>query len=535
LWSKHHGFGKTFRDVVSLLAFISRKLNHDEVLRKKASYAADHQDRIGATRRGKVLKARQIMTFGALIATGVVASSSGVQAQAGLIFGADGTAVSVTGPIFISQTQPVNVVGVVQQGPVNLTAIAQNGFYNRSVVVQFGTTNTATVTQDGTYNRSHVFQFGPTNAATVTQNGPFNASSITQALTGDPRIGLGVFVNNLLFAPETVAPQVELGQVATRTFNNTLFSRLDANRFECPTPTVNAAFAADLPRRRAAPVPVPVFVCPQFSVFVTGTYGHGDRDDRVGIIGYDYDLAAVTAGVEYRVNPNLLLGGAFNYTRTEADLNFGFGNIDLDSYQVGLFASLSYPNWFLDGAVTYGWHEYGIERTGFIAPVTAAPDGNSFSAAVKTGYLFDAWGLRLGPIAGLAYVKSWVDGYTESGDPLLTQSVREQELDALTGSAGVQVRWPFLLGAMRLEPYINLTVEHEFLDNSRVIATTFTLLPTTPILTPVLEDEQTYGKIAGGVRFEVTSAVSMMLSAESTFAREEGNDFALNAGVKVRF
>jgi outer membrane lipase/esterase len=481
------------------------------------------------------LKTLQIVAYGALIASGVVDSSNGAQAQAGAIFNADGSAVSVTGPIAISQTQSVNVVGVVQQGLNPFATITQTGLYNRAVVVQFGTTNTATLTQDGTYNRAHVFQFGTTNNANISPTGDFNSVTLVQAATGDPRIGLGVFVNNLLFAPETVAPQVEFGEVAARAFTNSLFSRLDANRFECPAPTVNAAYSADLPRRRAAPTPVPVFVCPQFSVFVTGTYGHGDRDDRVGIIGYDYDLGAVTGGAEYRVGSNLLLGGAFNYTRTEADLNVGFGKIDLDSYQVGLFGSLSYPNWFLDGAVTYGMNEYSIERPGFVAPVTATPEGNSFTAAVKTGFLFDTLGLRFGPIAGLAYAKNWVDAYTEGGDPLLTQSVAQQELDALTGSAGVQVRWPLVLGAMRLEPYVNVTVEHEFLDNARVIASTFTLFPTVGILTPVLEDERTYGKVAGGVRFDVTSAISMMLSAESTFAREEGNDFALNAGLKVRF
>ena len=47
-------------------------------------------------------------------------------------------------------------------------------------------------------------------------------------------------------------------------------------------------------------------------------------------------------------------------------------------------------------------------------------DANAHALAAKAGYLLNFGSLRAGPIAGLAYVHSRVDGYAEKGDPQLS-------------------------------------------------------------------------------------------------------------------
>jgi outer membrane lipase/esterase len=466
--------------------------------------------------------------------TALAALAGSAHAQSGTIFGAGGSVVQVNGPINLTQTGVDNVAGVVQVGPDATTTIGQSGIFNRSAVVQVGNNNNAVITQGGLFNRSLLLQFAPNNAATLVQNGTSNFNILRQN-DGVPNFDPGVLVQNFLFAPETIAAQTELGQITARTFTNSLLNHLDASRFEsCPQQAANATYSADLPNRPvAAPAPLG---CPPFAVYITGTYATGSRDDRGGATGFDYNLGGVTVGAEYRTTPNVLVGTAFNYSHTSGDLNRGLGNTDLDAYQFALYSSISYPNWFLDGLVTYGVDRFDVKRPGFVAPVTASPDGNSFTAAAKGGYLFDVGVVRLGPIAGLAYAKNWVDAYTELGDPLLAQSVSQRDLSALTASAGVQVRAPFGAGGMLIDPYINVTAERDFLNGQRTISTTFLLDTSVPILTPLLsDDDRTYGRIAGGVRVDVTQSISAIVSAEGTFARQDGNDFALNGSLKVRF
>ena len=51
----------------------------------------------------------------------------------------------------------------------------------------------------------------------------------------------------------------------------------------------------------------------------------------------------------------------------------------------------------------------------------------------------------VGPIAGLSYTFADIQGYTETGDSLLTMMVNAQNVDSLTGNAGLQMRVPFQL------------------------------------------------------------------------------------------
>src|SRR6202035_5996697 len=100
---------------------------------------------------------------------------------------------------------------------------------------------------------------------------------------------------------------------------------------------------------------------------------------------------------------------------------------------------------------------------------------------------------------GLTYSKVWIDSYTESGDPLLTQAVAKQNLDGWTASAGVQFRLPTTNALSGFNPFFNLTAEQDFGGNARVITTAQTYALGLPITTVVGNGHsQTYGKAAGG-------------------------------------
>ena len=101
--------------------------------------------------------------------------------------------------------------------------------------------------------------------------------------------------------------------------------------------------------------------------------------------------------------------------------------------------------------------------------VTSNPDGNTFLAGGKFGYLFDAWKSQVGPIGGLTYARARVNGYTESGDPVLTLNVGPQTAEALLASAGVQFRVPFMVNGRVINPYLNLTAEEDLIGSGGII------------------------------------------------------------------
>jgi outer membrane autotransporter protein len=364
-------------------------------------------------------------------------------------------------------------------------------------------------------------------------------------LTGRTNTWIAQFLANQINAPRAIAAQAQLAAFAGRTFSNSLLDRLDAMRWG--TPTVMAAYSADLPGRQIAPAPVPALVGSPFSVFAYGTYATGDQRAGVGQDRSDYDLAAATVGLEYRFSPFFVVGGAFNYVSGHSDLRGrAGGDVDVESYQGAVFASFTTPNVFVDGAVTFGWNDYDLSRPGIFDNLTASTDGNTVTAAVRAGYLFDLGStqlgplsfsnIKLGPIAGLTYSYQEIGSYTERGDPLLTIGVRSQELDGLTGNIGAQLRYTYALGNLPVSSFLNVTAEHDFDDGVRTIQTFQTYAPALVIRTRAGRGgDETYGRIGGGVSVNFTPAVSAQLTTSSTFARRGSEEYAISGGLTVKF
>jgi outer membrane autotransporter protein len=267
-----------------------------------------------------------------------------------------------------------------------------------------------------------------------------------------------------------------------------------------------------------------------------GTFLGGSRADAPGLFGFDYDAGSGTIGVEYSVSRNLILGIAANYTGTSADVTGG-ATVDVSAIQGAVYLSYATRQWFFDLLAAYGSHDLDLARPGLGDPVLGSTGASALALAARAGYLFDFGGLRAGPIAGLTYVHSRVDGYTETGDPQLTLTVSALTLDSLTGSIGIRFLAPFRAGGNLVVPYLNVTLEHQFGSLDQVLTASLTSAPALP---PILSsfaafDARDFGKIEGGLTLELGPELSASISGASTFARDESYDFRISAGLNYRF
>lgn len=347
---------------------------------------------------------------------------------------------------------------------------------------------------------------------------------------------------NLLAAQDGLAAQGDIGQIAAQNFSNSIFSRLDAYRANDPrvTGTPSQAYASmDRPAMSTKAPPTRVASELPFSVYLAAAYGSGSRGDRFSAdgngLGFDYTLAGGTFGADYKVDPNIRVGGALNYTNPVANLNGGGGHLNVDSYQIGGFASFTYPHLLTDVVATYGRHSYSIDRPGVVDTIRGSTTGDTFTAGFKSAYSFDVGSLRVGPLAGLVYDYTNVNPYTETGDPILTQAVSRQTLHGLTGSAGVQFRMPFMVATRAVNSFLNLTAEHDFIGGARTLLSAETVALALPIYTVVPGNpDRTYGKAVGGLSTALSGNVSAMLTAAGTFGNSNPQ-VALQGAVRIAF
>lgn len=368
-------------------------------------------------------------------------------------------------------------------------------------------------------------------ASSTVQNSYFYWDTIHPTSAGFALIAR--YMANQIDAPLTVAPQGDVAMSVATGFADSIFGRLDAYRTFSSYGAGNVmnAMATDMPAKAMRP-PVPQS---PWSVYGDVAYAGGNRDAQALLSSYNYNSVGGWIGVDYKVRPDLLVGGIFSYAQPNVNLATQNARYKIDAYQLGGYASYTRQNWFADALIAYGRQAFATSRQGVIDTITGSTNADTFTVAAKGGYLWDLGRFRVGPIAGLAYTNAQIAGYTETGDILLTNVVNRQTLESLTGSAGVQFRAPFMMAGGLYSPFLNVTAEHDFIGAARTLITTQVTTPLLPVLTPIDGRTSTYGKVAAGVAAVISDKVSANLTLASTFARNDGSDYGVSGGLKVKF
>lgn len=237
-----------------------------------------------------------------------------------------------------------------------------------------------------------------------------------------------------------------------------------------------------------------------------------------------------TLGAEYGL-PGGIIGVAGNYSRPRVQFGNDASRVRGRTWQVGAYGSLSMGGLFGQAYVGYGKDRDHIVRTGVISDLSATPHGNHWVAGAKGGYLMSFAGLGAGPIVALDYARAKVNGYTESGDAALALNVGGQSYKALKGQAGLEVRGD-LAG---LHPFVDVTAEHNFSGNDRLITFSQTDAPTIVNSWEVRGRQETYGRLSGGASASLVGGLSVDAFATTTLGRNHGQEVGAQVGVKAAF
>ena len=328
------------------------------------------------------------------------------------------------------------------------------------------------------------------------------------------------YIANRLNAPETFASSCELGFGVADAFVDTMFDRLDLFNVA----TAKSSGASGIGSN-------------SWSVFVQGNGVVSNRSSRENSKGYHSDHFGTTLGLEYRPTFETMVATAYSFDNPSLNLSQNGGTTSADANQLGLYGTCTQKNLFLQGLVSYGWLNYSNSRSGVVSKITATPDGKTFAAALKGGYLFDvASSVRFGPIAGLTYVQAHVNGYSENGDQVLTLSLNEQTAKTVLGSVGAQARCAFDLGSTKLDSYLNCTVENNFEGSDRVIQYSATSAPLiVNSWTSTGAPNHAFVRLASGANANLTNTISVMLNLSQTIGQPGGNDFFCTGGLKISF
>ncbi len=203
------------------------------------------------------------------------------------------------------------------------------------------------------------------------------------------------------------------------------------------------------------------------NVWGSASFDSQDYDVDGTLSDYDGNTAAFTAGFDWRLAPQFVLGVVLDGSSGSFD-GRGFSS-DVDSFRGAVYGTWGASSGlYSDFLLGYGDHS--LDSTRVLGGVlggfgTSATDATSAQALWTIGYTMGDDKIKHGPFAGLEYQNVSVDGFTEAGPVPIT--VASYDVDSLRALLGYRVNANF--GMFR--PYATVAYAHEFEDGpTRVTA-----------------------------------------------------------------
>ncbi len=251
---------------------------------------------------------------------------------------------------------------------------------------------------------------------------------------------------------------------------------------------------------------------------------------------FDDNTESVVLGTDYRITPNILVGLTAGYAHTDVTLDDFGSSSTVDSYSPGFYAAYADKGWYANLSGDYLHNAYTQARIIPILGQTAssAPEGNQGVANLDGGYDFHQGALTLGPLAGIQYTHLSIDGYTESGS-VADLSVADNESDSLRSRLGGRISYALSYGGMTFAPHLDASWQHEFLDQSRGVATQFNGFGGGSFSVRTIDPSRDSALFDAGLDVQINHTVTAFTDYEVQAGQSNYFGQSIQAGLKIGF
>ena len=277
-----------------------------------------------------------------------------------------------------------------------------------------------------------------------------------------------------------------------------------------------------------------------FNGFVLGTITF-DQQANNGSYSQKDTTGGVLAGLDYRLNRNLVVGALFNWNYTGGTLDNLNSGQQVSSYTPGLFAGYRRDNFYVDALATYTYNTYRIDRNinipGSPSVATGEPTANQYDAGILAGYnMIASHGLKIGPAAGVGFTQMNISGFNETGSPF-DMSVSKQHADSLRTLLGAQGTYALKMQNLPLPISFNFDAfwQHECLDSARGITSSFSQVSGGQFLFGTPGPARDSALLGVGASGYLAKGVSLFVNYQTQIGERSQYAQTVMAGVAVKF
>jgi len=310
-----------------------------------------------------------------------------------------------------------------------------------------------------------------------------------------------------------------------------------------------------VPSTQALPTSLPSDIAYKYGLqelglFVNGDLTMGSRDKTDRENGFDLNSSNITIGLDKKFKNNLIVGAAFGYGSSKADLT-NSSSIKNTNSSLSLYMTFyEAKKFFVDAVYSYSRHDYKSARNIYYQvadtvvnqTASASPTGQTNSLSISTGYQLQYGKLNITPTLRFDHVQGSINSFREGlsqpyaiGNQLGVE-MDNQSLSLTTLGAGaifaypVKLSWAKLLPELHLE-YVGMLGNKERTLNGRFIydksGQTFRL--------PTDAFDKHYTALTLGVNVDYGSGQMGFIHYQTYLGRQGSTYSSIMGGLKVEF
>jgi outer membrane lipase/esterase len=290
-----------------------------------------------------------------------------------------------------------------------------------------------------------------------------------------------------------------------------------------------------------------------WSGFLNGSGNWGDQDATATAEGFDFNSGSLTAGVDYRLNDNLIIGVAAGYGRFDADFdataNSASGQgIESDNGLLSLYGTYYVgERLYFDAILTGALARYDSTRRVVIPSQTAQPsenrtatgdfDATQLSLSLGGGYQYPIGASLVTPYVRAAYQRTDVDDFAETGASGLNLTFASHEVTSLTSAIGAQVSHAISTEFGVLAPFVTGEWIHEFRNDESGISAKYAADPTELSRFTVRFDspDRNYFNLGAGLAVTLPMGWSAFASYDTLLGLDDVSSHTVTLGARLEF
>jgi outer membrane autotransporter protein len=278
----------------------------------------------------------------------------------------------------------------------------------------------------------------------------------------------------------------------------------------------------------------------RLGAFINGDVEIGKQSATGLQNGYELTTKGVTAGVDYRLPGDSVVGVGIGYMRADTDLADSGGDQSASGLSFSAYGSFVPAQGAYNDVIVHGGrNKYDTRRrelSAASAPVEYTSDtrGRQFAAAVTAGADFNRGPVTMNPYGRVDYVDARIDGFNENGDAGAL-AIRDATFRTTIVTLGGQVSYAMSTSWGVFMPNARLELQRRVQGDNRNVTAALVADGTINTLVRLEPVDRNFGNVTVGASAVLPRGISGFVNVERLFGRDTYSNMKYTLGIRLEF